>query len=180
MWEPGHQQCQWWFRRGANLRDLEGSSTESARQRRDRVRGCAHWDGDGGRQVWVQEDGEVETNIWEHERSETIIFKGHNSEATTKFSIYRSIILSTFLRQYSYSLFLLFRNFCFIFSFYFIKVGALLTGRKSHVFSQTVCWQLWAGSVGRACSPPWGVTANLCGHLHLHSDKVPGDRRQEH
>ena len=24
------------------------------------------------------------------------------------------------------------------------------------------------------------MTANLCGHLHLHSDKVPGDRRQEH
>ena len=155
MWEPGHQQCRWWFRRGANLRDLEGSSTESARQRRDRVRGCAHWDGDGGRQVWVQEDGEVETNIWEHERSETIIFKGHNSEAITKFSIYRSIILSTFLRQYSYSLFLLFRNFCFTFSFFFINVGALLTGRKSHVFSPKSLLAV----VSRLCGP--GVLTSL-------------------
>ena len=74
--------------------------------------------------MWVQEDGEVETNIWEHERSETIIFKGHNSEAITKFSIYRSIILSTFLRQHNYTLFLLFHNSVLFSVSFFYRCGS--------------------------------------------------------
>ena len=71
--------------------------------------------------MWVQKDGQVEIDIWEHEIPEAIVFKAHNSEAITKSSLYRSIILSTFLRQYSYSLFLLCYNFCFIIRFFFFS-----------------------------------------------------------
>ena len=43
--------------------------------------------GVGERQVWVQEDGQIEIDIWEYDISETVIFfKGHSSEAIIKFS----------------------------------------------------------------------------------------------
>ena len=83
----------------------------------------------------MQEDGQIEIDIWEYDISETVIFLKDTVQKQSQNSQIQKYILSIFLRQHNYTLFLLFHNSVLFSVSFFIDVRALLTGRKSHVFS---------------------------------------------